>query len=91
LPGERPPPDGAGGIEVIWDKRFGGALFPVDQLPRALKVVVYFDPVSYGVDAVRGALVGISHFGFPVDLAVLAAVTFVALVAGSLLFEHLEA
>jgi ABC-2 type transport system permease protein len=68
-----------------------GALFPVDQLPRALKVVVYFDPVSYGVDAVRGALVGISHFGFRVDLAVLAAVTLVALVVGSLLFEHLEA
>jgi len=68
-----------------------GALFPVDQLPKALKFVAYLDPVSYGVDAVRAALVGIGHFGFATDLTVLTAVTVVALAVGSLMFEHLEA
>jgi ABC-2 type transport system permease protein len=68
-----------------------GALFPVSTLPPALKLVATLDPVSYGVDAIRQALIGVAHFGFMVDFAVLATITALALVIGSMLFERLEA
>ena len=40
-----------------------GALFPLDTSPKALQIISAFDPLSYGVDGMRGALVGHSHFG----------------------------
>lgn len=62
-----------------------GALFPLDGLPRAMKVVTAVNPLSYGVDGVRGALTGAWHFAPATDLVVLVAtgVAFVALGAWS--------
>ena len=37
-----------------------GALFPLDNLPTALTVATRLDPLSYGVDGLRGALIGVS-------------------------------
>src|ERR1700726_4988968 len=51
-----------------------GALFPLDNLPRALSFVTKLDPLSYGVDGLRAALIGTSHFGVIVDAVVLAVV-----------------
>src|SRR5450432_2191448 len=46
-----------------------GALFPLDHLPKALAIVTAMDPLSYGVDGLRTALIGRSHFGGLVDIA----------------------
>ena len=35
-----------------------GALFPLDNLPTALAIVTQLDPLTYGVDGLRGALIG---------------------------------
>src|SRR6516225_9649382 len=48
-----------------------GALFPLADLPTALDVATYIDPLTYGIDGLRGALIGQSHFGLWVDFAVL--------------------
>ena len=40
-----------------------GALFPLADLPPALAVVTRLDPLTYGIDGLRGALIGVSHFG----------------------------
>ena len=45
-----------------------GALFPLDTSPKALQIISAFDPLSYGVDGMRGALVGHSHYGPLVDI-----------------------
>lgn len=68
-----------------------GALFPVDQLPTALAIVVRLNPLSYGVDAVRTTLVGLGHFGLLADLAVLLSVTTLVMIIGAYLFEKIEA
>lgn len=68
-----------------------GALFPINQLPKTLAFVVRLNPLSYGVDAVRGTLVGLGHFGLMSDLAVLLCTTAVAIVIGAYLFEKIEA
>jgi ABC-2 type transport system permease protein len=36
-----------------------GALFPIERLPPWLKVLVHLNPLSYGVDLLRGALLRI--------------------------------
>lgn len=35
-----------------------GALFPVTNLPTWLSFIVYLDPLTYGVDALRGVILG---------------------------------
>lgn len=68
-----------------------GALFPVNQLPEALSIVVRINPLSYGVDAVRGTLVGLGHFGLLTDFIVLGVVTGIVMIIGAYFFEKIEA
>ena len=68
-----------------------GTFFPLTGLPQALKIVVQANPLSYGVDALRGALVGLSGFGFLTDFTVLAIVVIILLGVTSYLFSRIEA
>jgi ABC-2 type transport system permease protein len=47
-----------------------GALYPIDGLPRALRMIVLINPMSYVVDAVRGLCIGPHHFPIALDVAV---------------------
>lgn len=67
-----------------------GALYPLTNLPKAFSIIVSLDPLAYGVDGVRGALIGISHFGPLVDIVVLLSVACVLLVIGSRLFSRIQ-
>ena len=40
-----------------------GALFPLTNIPMVMKFFATIDPLSYGVDGMRGALIGESTFG----------------------------
>ena len=51
-----------------------GALFPLDGLPAALALVTRLDPLTYGIDGLRGTLIGLTHFGLATDFGVLAGV-----------------
>ena len=67
-----------------------GALFPLDNLPKAINVVAAVNPLSYGVDGLRGAFISETHFGFSLDFMVLFAITFLILIIGSYLFSRIE-
>jgi ABC-2 type transport system permease protein len=67
-----------------------GALYPLDNVPRALKVVSSLDPLSYCVDGMRFALIGVMHFGVALDLAVLACVSAALLVLGAYMFSKIQ-
>jgi len=68
-----------------------GALFPLEDVPRALQVVASFDPLAYGVDGMRAALTGApGHYGIATDLAVLGAITAAFLAVGTYLFSRIE-
>jgi ABC-2 type transport system permease protein len=47
------------------------ALFPLDNVPVVMKVFAYANPLTYAVDAMRTSLVNQSHFGLPLDFAVM--------------------
>jgi ABC-2 type transport system permease protein len=67
-----------------------GALFPVTGLPQVLRIVNAIDPLSYGVDGIRGALVGSAHFGLGFDAVVLGMTAALFLAAGSYLFSKIQ-
>lgn len=47
------------------------ALFPVEILPEWMQVLAKLNPVTYGVDAIRGIVLDISTFGIAKDIAFL--------------------
>jgi ABC-2 type transport system permease protein len=67
-----------------------GALYPLANLPRALALLTRVDPLTYGVDGVRGALIGVTHFGVTTDVAALAGVAVVLLGVGAWRFSKIE-
>jgi len=67
-----------------------GALFPLDSLPKVLVTITRFNPLSYGVDGIRGALTGVSHLGMGMDFSVMIIITAIILAIGSYLFSKIE-
>ncbi|MGO8878569.1 MAG: ABC transporter permease [Desulfomonilaceae bacterium] len=69
---------------------FSGALFPVHGLPKALQIAIRLDPLTYGVDGLRGALGEVSRFGIGMDLLILGILTVILLAIGSYLFSRIQ-
>ena len=67
-----------------------GALFPLNDLPTALKIITRLDPLSYGVDALRGSLIGVWHFNFAMDLTLLCVIATAFLALGGYLFSRIQ-
>ncbi len=68
-----------------------GALFPLQGLPRVMEIVTQIDPLTYGVDGLRGALLNLIKFGYHVDIIVMVVLAAALLGIGSYLFERLQA
>ena len=67
-----------------------GALYPLTNLPPAFSVVVRLDPLAYGVDGLRSALIGVSHFGIAKNALVLTVVAGILLIIASRLFSRIQ-
>ena len=68
-----------------------GSIFPLDTAPRALQIIGKLDPLSYGIDGLRYAFLGVSTMNPWVDFMVLAGISFVVVLIGKHLFEKMEA
>ena len=64
--------------------------FPLDGLPEAMGFLTRLNPLSYGVDGLRGTLTGAAHIGIMTDLIVLTGVTVIVGTIGSYLFSRIE-
>jgi ABC-2 type transport system permease protein len=67
-----------------------GALFPLSNLPAALTIATRLDPLSYGVDGLRGALIGLTQIGLVTDMVVLSFVAAAFLVLGARAFARIQ-
>lgn len=67
-----------------------GALFPLSGLPKAIDLFADINPLTFGVDGLRGALVGASSLGMMLDFSVLFGFTVVLLAIGSYLFSKIQ-
>lgn len=68
-----------------------GALFPLENLPQAIYFVSRIDPLTYGVDGLRGAIAGMNMFGIYNDLAVIGLLSMLVCMTGAFLFSKIEA
>lgn len=68
-----------------------GSLFPVDQLPKVLNILVIVNPLSYGIDALRNILANSpAHFGLLMDFSVLGIIIILVNVVGGYLFSKIQ-
>jgi hypothetical protein len=64
-----------------------GAFFPVQNLPPAVTVFSLINPLTYGVDALRGLLIGVSAFSVSIDLMILVAIAIMMIFFGAYSFK----
>ncbi len=67
-----------------------GALFPLENLPKAIDIITRIDPLSYGVDGLRSTLASSAHYGIGLDLIVLVLATIIFVGIGTYLFSSVE-
>jgi ABC-2 type transport system permease protein len=69
---------------------FSGALYPLENLPPWLTLLTYIDPVTYGVDGMRGMLLGTSRFPLILDFSALVVFALAMIGAGTLAFKRMQ-
>jgi len=69
---------------------FSSALFPVPDSQGLVWLAVRLNPLSYGVDGLRGALSGEFAFGITTDLVVLVVLAAILLAIDAYLFSKIE-
>jgi ABC-2 type transport system permease protein len=67
-----------------------GALYPLSHLPLLLTVITRINPLSYGVDGLRGTLIGTWHFSYLLDMGLLGCVAALFLMSGAYFFSKIE-
>lgn len=84
------------GYQLIWNFivfpvfLLSGALFPLGVFPTWLQYAAFINPLTYGVDGLRGSLIGVSQFPLLLDFAVLLASSVITVLAGAYLFGRAE-
>jgi len=84
------------GFQLIWNFilfpvfLLSGALFPLDVFPDWLRHVAYINPLTYGVDGLRGCLIGVSEMPLLVDFLALVISSAIMLSIGAYLFGKAE-
>jgi ABC-2 type transport system permease protein len=67
-----------------------GALYPLSHQPKVLTIITTLNPLSYGVDGLRGTLIGSWHFSYLLDMGLLTCLGTLFLVLGAWFFSRLE-
>lgn len=67
-----------------------GALFPITNLPKWLSALTFIDPLTYGVDLLRGIMIGINTIPFHIDLLVMLCFSLAAMAVAVIEFNSVE-
>ncbi len=67
-----------------------GAIFPIRGVPQSIAFIAKINPLSYGVDGIRTALIGEGNLGLTLDYLVLGIFSGALLIIGSYLFSKIE-
>ncbi|MEX0568965.1 MAG: ABC transporter permease, partial [Candidatus Njordarchaeota archaeon] len=66
-----------------------GVFFPIEAMPIWMQIIAYMSPLTYGVDAARELMLGISSIGILYDLIALTAISIVLIGIAMVLFEKI--
>ena len=84
------------GFQLVWNFivfpvfLLSGALFPLDAFPRWLQYLAFANPLTYGVDGLRGSLIGATAFPLLLDLAALLGSSALRILVAAYLFSNTE-
>ena len=67
-----------------------GALYPLNNLPWFIRALSYIDPLTYGIDGMRGVLIGMHALPVLADLLILSGFAAIMLFLGAYFFEKSE-
>ena len=67
-----------------------GALFPLDNLPKAISIITSLNPLTYAVDLIRYFLIGINSFSVVISIIILIILMSFSVVIASRLFSRME-
>jgi len=67
-----------------------GALYPLGNLPWFVRSLSYIDPLTYGIDGLRGSLIKVSSLPIILDLAIMIGFSLVMVFLGAYFFEKSE-
>lgn len=67
-----------------------GSLYPLKGIPKLMEYVTKIDPLTYGIDGVRLALIHFGNFSMAFDVSVVLGLTVFLLALGSYLFERIQ-
>jgi ABC-2 type transport system permease protein len=67
-----------------------GALYPLKNMPFWIRYLSYLDPLTYGVDGLRGALIQFSSYSLFTDFVILTGFSLLMVFLGAYFFEKSE-
>jgi ABC-2 type transport system permease protein len=67
-----------------------GAVFPLDRVASAMRLLAMIDPLTYGVDALRRLLTGSAQFSLLTDFSVTIALSLVLLLLAARSFARMQ-
>jgi ABC-2 type transport system permease protein len=67
-----------------------GALYPLGNLPWFVRALSYIDPLTFGIDGLRGSLIKVSSLPIVLDLAIMLGFSLVMVFLGAYFFEKSE-
>ncbi|MDD4050113.1 MAG: ABC transporter permease [Candidatus ainarchaeum sp.] len=67
-----------------------GALFPLENLPKAISIITSLNPLTYAVDLIRYFLIGINSFSVVISIIILIILMSFSVVIASKLFSRME-
>lgn len=67
-----------------------GAFFPIENAPNWMQVISHVDPLMYGVDGLRGALLGVAQNSFLMNISVLIVFSLVMMTIATFVFRKIQ-
>jgi len=67
-----------------------GAIYPLKNLPAAVRLFSYFDPLTYGIDGLRGSLIDVSVWPVSLSLTIMTGFSLFMVFLGAYFFEKSE-
>jgi ABC-2 type transport system permease protein len=65
-----------------------GAFYPLQQAPQWLKIVSHFNPLTYGVEALRYVIIGVSFIPFSLSFMITILFSLVSILIGGFIFSR---
>jgi ABC-2 type transport system permease protein len=66
------------------------AIFPTTGFPEPLLTIAKYNPLSFGVDGIRGALSGVSQHALTTDAGILIVIVIILMIIGAKLFDSIQ-